>query len=818
MSFGATLEIFRDGELIKEQRISDESLLGREEGCVIRLEDRAISRRHAVIRPSKEGLEFFKKSQFGSLKINGRETEGAVLQQGDVVDIGPYLFKVKSLKFENLQGLENETTGALKPVPVPKKETPPVIEAVEPKETPEEIVEEPVAHSSSTQSNLEIDLPENTNIELGDFETPQSDSLEDAPDLGAEEEEVTEERVGSQTKEIQLSSPDELEGNFQDSPLIALPADTDEPSDQVAPLSFADETQQIEDDAATKILSNEEVRATLQFKHGDANLTEIEIGSDEITIGRSKKCDVILTDKKASRKNTSVRREGSRFLLKDLDSSNGTFLNGSRIESESDLAAGDEIRIASATFSFQAKSLSYEKNQDQFMSVPPDTEVSVPDFDLEMSTPDVDQGTPKGFSGEDDPTPLSPQAPLNSHPPELNSVALDLPGIQSQGNSSGKNSLIEQVKNLPKRKQLTYGLVLIALGLLYFDDSLVSPPKSSKKVKAVATQVQKKTEGKKDNTQVGRVFEALTPEQKRFVATQHSLAFDLYRNKEYDKSLFEIQKIFQLVDDYKNSREIERYAKEGKRKMEAIERERRRKEEEIRLKRRVATLLGDTKRLMAKKKYGEAEAKIPEILALDPENSEVARIQNEIDEVRELQRRRDEQRRFRAAMSREAQKIIEQAELLRQEGQWIQALEELSKIDKLDISDQKLKRLAAQKITEINEEVLQKLEPLLLEAKELEESGDRVAAYGLYEKADQVDPRDSRARQGMARIRDTLEAKAKSLYIEAVMAESFSDFEEAKKKFESTKKVAPKDSIYYERAQRKLKRYKVLSDGKEMEF
>ena len=41
----------------------------------------------------------------------------------------------------------------------------------------------------------------------------------------------------------------------------------------------------------------------------------------------------------------------------------------------------------------------------------------------------------------------------------------------------------------------------------------------------------------------------------------------------------------------------------------------------------------------------------------------------------------------------------------------------------------------------------------------------------------------------------------------AVLAESYSDFPNAKKKFKECLDMAPKDDIYYERASRKLARY-----------
>jgi hypothetical protein len=59
----------------------------------------------------------------------------------------------------------------------------------------------------------------------------------------------------------------------------------------------------------------------------------------------------------------------------------------------------------------------------------------------------------------------------------------------------------------------------------------------------------------------------------------------------------------------------------------------------------------------------------------------------------------------------------------------------------------------------------------------------------------------------MDRIRDVLTDRAKILYTEAVIAESYSDFKTAHAKFNEILKMAPDGSLYFQRAQRKLQSY-----------
>ena len=70
-------------------------------------------------------------------------------------------------------------------------------------------------------------------------------------------------------------------------------------------------------------------------------------------LGRSSNCDVYIPDKRASRRHAEVGWDGETCTLRDLDSANGTFLNGRRITIPQLLHDGDEIVIASAVFTFR---------------------------------------------------------------------------------------------------------------------------------------------------------------------------------------------------------------------------------------------------------------------------------------------------------------------------------------------------------------------------------------------------------------------------------------------------------------------------------
>lgn len=69
----------------------------------------------------------------------------------------------------------------------------------------------------------------------------------------------------------------------------------------------------------------------------------------EAKIGRGAGCEVRLPDDGVSRAHARLVTEGDQILLEDLDSRNGTFLNGKKVSSLVALADGDKIQIGRTT-------------------------------------------------------------------------------------------------------------------------------------------------------------------------------------------------------------------------------------------------------------------------------------------------------------------------------------------------------------------------------------------------------------------------------------------------------------------------------------
>jgi pSer/pThr/pTyr-binding forkhead associated (FHA) protein len=72
-------------------------------------------------------------------------------------------------------------------------------------------------------------------------------------------------------------------------------------------------------------------------------------------IGRHPDCDVVLTSsRKISRKHCCVALVNNRYLVRDLGSMNGVWINGKRIERESEIRVGDQVAFGDVTYELLA--------------------------------------------------------------------------------------------------------------------------------------------------------------------------------------------------------------------------------------------------------------------------------------------------------------------------------------------------------------------------------------------------------------------------------------------------------------------------------
>jgi len=453
-----------------------------------------------------------------------------------------------------------------------------------------------------------------------------------------------------------------------------------------------------------------------------------------------------------------------------MQSGNGTILNGERIN-QAVLTNNDEFIIGSTTLTFKVGSDFLEKEKSTLMPVEENQSIEVEEV-VEVSS-DYD---------EDD----------------LDIEAGEFGAIEDAGPVPlfSKQALKDPVQ----RKKLIYGLVglVVAYVLLAPDPSVDVSKKNKMKNAKLAKQPKKK---------LSKPAIKLKPEQLEFVDSQYLLAQELIENGKYEQAILELDRLKQVIPEYKNSNQYYNTAKNGLAQIEALESKKR---EEIRRKERVAKvskLVVKAKEAVKKKQETYAKSLFQEILSLDPENYDVPQLRLEIDEWRKEQDRIAVEKAQREAERKRQVKALEPGKTFYSKGEWHSAILKLESFLRLQGMDDDLVKDGARMLKESKENMNNIIGPLIGKARSLSEGQDLKGSYETYNKILEFDPTHKEALNEMDTIRDTLTLRSKRVFREAIIAESLSLFNEAKEKFQEVQQISPSDSEYYQKATEKLKNY-----------
>jgi len=113
---------------------------------------------------------------------------------------------------------------------------------------------------------------------------------------------------------------------------------------------------------ADATLSAQDQATVDALRHGTALLVVLRgpnagarflLDADEVSSGRHPNSDIFLDDVTVSRKHATFRREGDVFMVRDVGSLNGTYVNRERID-QAALKTRDEVQIGKFRLVFYA--------------------------------------------------------------------------------------------------------------------------------------------------------------------------------------------------------------------------------------------------------------------------------------------------------------------------------------------------------------------------------------------------------------------------------------------------------------------------------
>ena len=487
----------------------------------------------------------------------------------------------------------------------------------------------------------------------------------------------------------------------------------------------------------------------------------IDISDKETWIvGREPSSDICIEDINISRHHFKIIKKDSDFFIEDLESSNGTSINGKLIKPKvpQTLNSGDIISILNIEMFFEIRNVNFEKKRKASLPavVSPQPSLESPQQDSEQAS-HVPAIIPNAVLGET----LMTQAP-------------------------GK-------KSSTKRILLILSTFLIIGGGAFFFNS----------------EKEKDSSELSDFTGTG-TFESLTDEEKENVKNLYILSQQQYQMKKFELCNQTLEQLHNLVPFYQESQELITTCKNGAESVQIqLEIENQKKQEEQERK-KLREIVSECKgRFKSFQTLEELEGCLSEAITIDPEDEELNVLRLDFETQQTTQRQRQEQlQKMRNWVAKET-KIYNQAKKIKDDDQLLKAIDAYKNFLLRDhpSSLHPLVQTARKELFEMEQTVQTQIDSFMNSCKELMVSKKYKQAYQRCQDVFIVSPKNKTAQQTIHKVVAELEEKFKPIFNESVINESLGQVEIAKKQWNLIIEQDIPNGKYSRKAQKKLSKY-----------
>jgi pSer/pThr/pTyr-binding forkhead associated (FHA) protein/tetratricopeptide (TPR) repeat protein len=773
------VKVYKHSHLLFEAQFSQEDLIdgteifiGREQDCHLILDDPQVSRHHAVIIISKDSILLKKLSKFGELLLNGNAVSDAKLEKNGQVLIGEHLLEISELESVVLES--NQEAGEVNTLSENTTGGP------SDNEQDKGPGEQTMAEFDSIQSDEKVDSDiqgdEEQSTDTDEFDTQDSnDDFLNRESDSEENNDFNSDASESESEESNFSDDGFSESDGFSSDDDGFGGDDNgfggEDSGFGGDNSFGGDGGGFGGDSSESTQVFQSFASySLKIFGEFAPFDTFTIDDNEVFIGRdTEKCQIILNDPEVSSVHAKIKKSLINCVLEDLNSSNGTILNGDRIN-KSELTNGDEFVIGETSFTVQISSDLLEAEKDTLMPVQDNQEVEV----VEEVEEEVDFDE---FAAENDGF-----APEEEEP----------------------KSLVQKIMKDPKKKRMAMvGIVLLMVLFLFDDES--EPPKTEKnKTKNKDAKV---VDGK-NNEPTGKIEKKkLSPQVIEKLEQNYALALAKYEEAKYSDAKVYLDTVRSIDPDYKDTQTLLKLVKQGYEELTRLKKEEQEEKERQKRALEIKKLVDKAKEAVEKREVQISRNYFSQILEKDPENLDVPQLKMIIDaHVKEIEEKKmaEEQAKIRRQNMVDA---LKPAKTLFLRGDWYEAIGELEKFTKKQGIDEDLVKEATDMLKQSRQKLSSVVNPLLGRARSFKEGQDLKRAYETFGEILVHQPTNEEALNERQEIKESLDTRSRKIYREALISESLSLFNEAKEKFQEVQQVSPVGSEYYIKATNKLKEY-----------
>jgi pSer/pThr/pTyr-binding forkhead associated (FHA) protein/tetratricopeptide (TPR) repeat protein len=580
----------------------------------------------------------------------------------------------------------------------------------------------------------------------------------------------------------------------------------------VAPVSESDKTvigvsQQV---PYIKMLSSQgEVREMLRLEFGDIWVA-----------GRDSSCQIIIPDQRVSRRQFEVRKINGFFTIIDMDSVNGTFLNGSVVSTTDPvpLKSGDSITVLDNTMYFELHDPNFQYRVDK---------IEIPPLQIEdnfINAPVVDVSNEElNFSLNQEAEQFQPSIVENPQIPDY-VMPQNIPGGPFTGMPSNQDVLQNsqyysfqqednkaevKVSNLDKlkaNKPVLFLVVILFLSGAYFLSEYLNQPEAP----PVATT---------KTPESGDAFSKLSLEQQKKIQELYEKAQSERIQSLNEMAKESLEKIHQILPDgYLDSKA---WLTEVLINEQTIVKQKADEEEaraRLEADQKIRKIVADCEKLISPEITQDRILNcLAEAIALDPEHPELVRINGLVKQLVDQQKIKIQNSEAYNAQVAELAKLYTDAEKIRKDGLPYKAIKSYEIVKKSDLPDpDSLKVRADRKIKQIRKLISSYSSKHLALAEVAIKEGKFKSAVESLREALKYDPENIVIKEKIAKYQNDLRMQSMVLFQESIVDESFGyiDGNEtrpgAKEKWKKIMEIDIEDGEYYRKAFVKLKKYGVF--------